>query len=138
MELIGHHQHLEARLYATVIHAPASFWRSLDAKWMTMKRLCWWRKMRRGLLVIFLPQLASAAPVYEVRTVGMIFDLMVSPRVRGGGIGRKLVDAASTEFARRGIMDLQVNYDPRNEEANGFWQAMGFQTLLHEAYRQNS
>ena len=66
----------------------------------------------------------------------MIFDLMVSPAVRSQGVGRRLVGAASQKFSKRGIRDLQVNYDPRNEEAAGFWAAMGFQTLLHEAYRQ--
>ena len=90
-----------------------------------------------GVVGYLLGSVGQRAPVYTVRTVGMIFDLMVDPTVRGRGIGRSMVNEASHRFAQREIHDLQVNYDPRNEEANRFWAAMGFQTLLHEAYRQN-
>ena len=91
-----------------------------------------------GIVGYLMGSVGQRAPVYAVRTVGMIFDLMVQPDVRGQGLGRQLVNFAAEEFGRRGIKDLQVNYDPRNLEATEFWTALGFRTLLHEAYRQES
>ena len=136
-ELVGHHQHLEPRLYATVIHAPASFRAFIRRKMDDHEAFVLVAENELGVIGYLLGSVGQRAPVYTVRTVGMIFDLIVSPAVRGQGVGRHLVEAASTEFNRRGIADLQVNYDPRNDEASGFWSAMGFETLLHEAYRQN-
>ncbi len=136
-ELLGHHQHLEPRLYSTVIHAPASFRAFIRRKMDDHDAFVLVAESSEGVVGYLLGSVGQRAPVYTVRTVGMIFDLMVAPAVRGRGIGRSLVNEASHRFAQREIHDLQVNYDPRNEEANRFWAAMGFQTLLHEAYRQN-
>lgn len=75
------------------------------------------------------------APMFEVRRVGMIFDLAVRPDLRRSGIGKALVDGAVQHFAGLNMPFVQVNFDPRNPSAAGFWPGRGFTTLLCEAYR---
>lgn len=134
--LVGHHRTLEPRLYKTEIHAPASFRAFARRKLDDQDGVVLVADGGGGIGGYLLGSVGQRAPVYVVRTVGMVFDLMVDPTLRTRGIGRALVEAASAEFSRRGISDLQVNYDPNNLEALAFWNALGFKTLLHEAYRQ--
>lgn len=75
------------------------------------------------------------APMFQVRQVGMIFDLVVDPKKRRQGIGEALVEAAVARFKRHGLTYVQVNFDPQNASAAGFWPSQGFNTLLCEAYR---
>ena len=76
------------------------------------------------------------SPVYAVRRVGMIYDMLVDQRYRRRGVGGRLVRAALDVFRASGLDDVQVNYDPTNEEAKGFWTSLGFDVLLVEAYRE--
>ncbi|MBV69748.1 MAG: hypothetical protein CMH52_00235 [Myxococcales bacterium] len=135
-QLMEHHRSLEPRLYDTETHSPATWraWvrRKLDESDSVIRVV-----ERDGTVVGYiLGSIGQRAPVYVVRTVGMIFDLVVDSDHRGQGLGRALVDDLTHEFNRRGITDIQVNYDPNNQEASYFWQALGFKTLLHEAYRR--
>jgi len=135
--LVGHHRALEPRLYETEVHAPASFRAFARRKLDDQDGILLVADYKGSVGGYLLGSVGQRAPVYVVRTVGMVFDLMVDQRLRGQGIGRALVSEATAVFTRRGIMDMQVNYDPNNEEALAFWTALGFKTLLHEAYRRD-
>ena len=132
--LLAHHRHLNPRLYQTEIHAPASFRAFVRRKVDDSDGLVLIAEYEGETVGYLMGTVGQRAPVYVVRTVGMVFDLMVESRVRKRGIGRTLVQRAIDEFKHRGIHDVQVNYDPRNEAATQFWAGLGFSTLLHEAY----
>ena len=135
-QLIDHHKSLEPRLYDTETHSPAT-WRAWVRRKLDESDSVILVAERAGRVVGYiLGSIGQRAPVYVVRTVGMIFDLVINSKHRGQGLGRALVNDLVNEFKRRGISDVQVNYDPNNKEAIGFWGALGFKTLLHEAYRR--
>ena len=132
--LISHHRSLEPRLYQTEIHAPASYRAFVRRKLDDRDGMVLVADRDGEILGYLLGGVGQRAPVYVVRSVGMIFDLMVMPDLRRQGVGRRLVETARTEFGRLGIHDIQVNFAPMNGEATAFWAALGFETLLHEAY----
>ena len=88
-----------------------------------------------GITGYLLGTQGQRSPVYAIRSVGMIFDLVVGSNHRGRGIGTSLVNYARNAFRTLGLGHVQVNYDPSNEEAVRFWRSQGFNTLLVEAYR---
>lgn len=54
-------------------------------------------------------------------------DLIVSPEVRGQGVGRQVVaQLARHARCRRGWTRLTVDPDVANEAGRAFWQAVGF------------
>ncbi len=47
--------------------------------------------------------------------------LYVLPEHRGRGVGRRLIEAAGAECARRGASTVQVPIHPRNESSISWW-----------------
>jgi len=56
-----------------------------------------------------------------------ILSIVVSQRFRRKGLGRALMDAATNEFARRGIDCVKVAVWAGNEPANRFYRGCGFE-----------
>lgn len=52
--------------------------------------------------------------------------LLFSPRARGGGIGRAVVEAFADAAQAGGAHELQLNVVEQNEVARRFWTACGF------------
>lgn len=52
--------------------------------------------------------------------------LLFSPRARGGGIGRAVVEAFADAAKAGGADELQLNVVEQNEVARRFWTACGF------------
>lgn len=57
---------------------------------------------------------------------GMVDQAFVVREHRQGGVGSQLVAELCHFFAQQGVDDLSVRYVVGNEEAAGFWQALGF------------
>jgi ribosomal protein S18 acetylase RimI-like enzyme len=55
-----------------------------------------------------------------------LIAIAVRPAARGHGVGRALVEAITTEFARRGITAARVVAGAQNEAALGLYRACGF------------
>ena len=61
---------------------------------------------------------------------GYIRHLVVDPRVRGGGIGRALLEAAQRSMRAAGCLRWRLNVKPDNVAAVSLYRAMGM-TLSH-------
>jgi ribosomal protein S18 acetylase RimI-like enzyme len=59
-----------------------------------------------------------------------ILSIAVSSAARGKGVGKQLMQAALTEFARRGCTHAKVAVWAGNETANAFYQRCGFELAL--------
>lgn len=57
---------------------------------------------------------------------GRIEELYVDPAWRGQGLGRALVDAASTWFRLQGARRVSVRVEHGNTAGQVFWQELGF------------
>lgn len=135
VELMAAHQALDPVLYATADHADGTYRafvrRHFDKADSVVLVATDEYEAVLGYLV---GGGGQRAPMFRVRRVGMIFDLVVRPDRRRAGIGRALVDAALEHFRQRGMPYAQVNFDPSNTSASTFWPKAGFETLLCEAY----
>jgi len=104
-------------------------------------------KVKRGLELLQTREDAAALWVAELdgRLVGMcsaqivistaeggasawVEDVVVSPDLRGHGIGRRLLDAVTAWAARRGIGRLQLLADRDNAAALAFYRRLDWQT----------
>lgn len=136
-ELMATHRAIDPVLYATAEHAEGTYRafvrRHLDKPESVVAVAT--GADDRDVVGYLVGGGGQRAPMFRVRQVGMIFDLAVRPDMRRKGVGRALVDAALVHFRSRGMAYVQVNFDPENPEAAGFWPARGFTVLLAEAYR---
>ncbi len=57
---------------------------------------------------------------------GYISDLVVQPELRGGGLGRALLEAAERYLRDRGATSLSLYTLARNSRARGFYSAAGY------------
>ena len=63
---------------------------------------------------------------YTPSRTGMVDQAFVQPQHRRQGVGARLVAELCRFFAGQGIEDLSLRYVTGNEEAAGFWTALGF------------
>jgi len=56
-----------------------------------------------------------------------IHHIAVTPEARHSGVGRALVDAVADEAQRRGVSSLALDHWSFNEDASGFFRALGFE-----------
>jgi ribosomal protein S18 acetylase RimI-like enzyme len=80
---------------------------------------------------------ANNPNIYRHRHVGFISEVAVSQAVRRRGVGRKLMQAAASWFAERGLDEYQLSCAIWNESAQAFWRSLGGEPLLVR-YRFNS
>jgi GNAT superfamily N-acetyltransferase len=64
----------------------------------------------------------------EGGTAAWVEDVVVSPDLRGHGIGRRLLDAVAAWAARRGIGRLQLLADRDHAAALAFYRRLDWQT----------
>jgi len=63
---------------------------------------------------------------YTPSRTGMVDQAFVEPQHRRRGVGARLVAGLCRFFAGQGIEDLSLRYVTGNDEAVGFWAALGF------------
>jgi len=63
---------------------------------------------------------------YMPSRTGMVDQAFVQPQHRRRGVGSMLVAELCRFFVGQGIEDLSLRYVTGNEEAAGFWAALGF------------
>jgi ribosomal protein S18 acetylase RimI-like enzyme len=67
---------------------------------------------------------------------GVGVDLVVEPRARGGGVGRRLVEALSDALAARGAPRVVIDVATGNDRARRFFEALGFRPTMVEMARE--
>jgi ribosomal protein S18 acetylase RimI-like enzyme len=67
---------------------------------------------------------------------GVLHDLIVEPRHRGGGAGRLLVDAILADLKSRGVPRVVLFAAERNEPAQRFFASRGFRRTMIEMTRE--
>jgi len=67
---------------------------------------------------------------------GMGIDVVVEPRLRGGGVGRRLVEALAAALAARGAPRMVIEVAAANGEARATFERMGFRPTLVELTRE--
>jgi ribosomal protein S18 acetylase RimI-like enzyme len=66
--------------------------------------------------------------------IGLMNDLYVDPKARGGGIGRALIEACAAECAARGLPLLEWETAPENATAQALYDRLGAQRSEWIAY----
>ena len=69
---------------------------------------------------------------------GYIYHTAVHPDHRGRGVGRQLVDAATSALEKEGIAKAALVVFSLNETGNAFWEKMGFTQRTDLAYRNKT
>ena len=67
---------------------------------------------------------------------GVLHDIVVDPDARGGGVGRRLLDATLEELARRGAPRVVLSMAARNEAAQRLFTSAGFRRTMIEMTRE--
>lgn len=66
---------------------------------------------------------------------GVLYDIVVSPAHRGGGVGRKLLDATVLAIKARGVSQVVLSTAERNESAQRLFAHAGFRRTMVEMTR---
>lgn len=133
--LVAHHAGDGDPLWAVAPHAPETYAAFLRQQMGLRRAKVLVAQGPDGVDGYLVGAIGQRAAVWAQREIGMVFDLVVRPEARRGGVATRLLDAVSAFFAARSVTWVQVNYAPANAEAAGFWTARGFRPLLIEAYR---
>ena len=67
---------------------------------------------------------------------GVLYDLVVDPAHRGGGVGRLLLETTAGELAKRGAPRLVLSTAERNEAAQRLFATAGFRRTMIEMTRE--
>jgi ribosomal protein S18 acetylase RimI-like enzyme len=67
---------------------------------------------------------------------GLLYDILVDPAHRGGGVGRTLLDAALAAFAAKGAPRVVLSTAQRNEAAQRLFERAGFRRTMVEMTRE--
>ena len=67
---------------------------------------------------------------------GVLHDVIVDPDHRGGGIGRRLLEATFAELKSRGAPRVVLSTAHRNEAAQRLFERMGFRRTMIEMTRE--
>lgn len=64
---------------------------------------------------------------HEGRPAGLIENMVVSPSVRRGGVGRALLDAANDWMRARNVVKVSLTSNQAREGAHRFYEALGWE-----------
>ena len=75
--------------------------------------------------------ISTTPEVFVIRRRLYVQDMMVSPDYRRQGVARKLMNEVLTLAKAQQIEKMDLLVAVKNEEANKFWKAMGFEPALN-------
>ncbi|RJS90514.1 GNAT family N-acetyltransferase [Candidatus Bathyarchaeota archaeon] len=85
--------------------------------------------VKDGVIVGFIYGEFSHRTTYTPNNIGRISILYVREEFRRRGIGKRLVEELCRFFASKNVEEVTLNYIIGNEEAEGFWGALGFKSV---------
>jgi ribosomal protein S18 acetylase RimI-like enzyme len=74
--------------------------------------------------------------VFAESRFGFIQDMVVTAACRGQGVGRELFLASLDWFTAQKVSRVELQVAAVNDEAQAFWQKMGFRDFLHRWARE--
>lgn len=83
-----------------------------------------------GVLGFVSVSLRRRAPIFKVRDIGTIMDVIVRKDRRNEGIGSELVDRAEKWIKEKGIDMAVLTVAPENYKGVRFWDKRGYETYL--------
>jgi ribosomal protein S18 acetylase RimI-like enzyme len=90
----------------------------------------YWTEDERLPFLIEVDGRAVGIALIRVRDGGWsIAEFAVMPSNRGGGVGRAAVEALAERAQAAGATHLEAKIHPDNEQAVGFWSAVGFERV---------
>lgn len=81
-------------------------------------------------------RVASAPPIHPETRRAEISDLFVAAGRRRLGLGRALLDAASSWASARGAERIEVRVAPDNSEGQAFWRGAGYGAHMDVLHRR--
>ncbi len=80
-----------------------------------------------GQIVGYFRGMIEPGPMYiAAKKIGVINDLVVRPDFRRKTVGQQILNAAIAWFGDRGVKNIELNVDARNEPGVKFWRKNGF------------
>ena len=86
-----------------------------------------------GLCIV---RIDRAPPILEETERAEITDLGVRPAVRRQGIGRRLVEEATSWVRDRGVARIEIQVAAGNPEGQAFWRSIGYSDLLDVLHKR--
>jgi len=83
-----------------------------------------------GLAGYLMAHIRTVSPIACPPTCGHVGDICVDERLRRGGIGRALLQAAREWFRERGQTVARLSVAVSNPVSQAFWRAMGATELM--------
>lgn len=77
----------------------------------------------------------SLVPTASLGLVGHVDDVVVDEALRGGGIGRLLMEAVQVEARRLGLRHVDLTSRPARTAANALYQSLGYERRDTNVYR---
>ena len=89
-----------------------------------------WRKvvlviLKNPLLLFRLIQIPFYPSFRQKRNLGEVLSIVVIPKARGEGIGKRLIESCCREFRKKGTAKYQLSVREKMEDANLFYQKIG-------------
>ena len=73
----------------------------------------------------------------ELRDIaGFIHDVVVAPEARSTGVGTRLIEAAATWIAERGVPRVMLGTAEKNRDAQRLFERLGFRRTMIEMTRE--
>ena len=80
--------------------------------------------------------LRKRAPIFRLKNVGAIMDVVVEEGSRGKGVGTSLVLRTESWIRERGFELAVLTVAPENTGAMKFWDRLGYNTYLHKKVKK--
>ncbi len=136
VELMSAHAELHSELYRPAPHGRGTYRSYLRERIGTRRSLVLVAEADDEIVGYIVGGAGLRAPFFELRDVGMVYDIAVAPSWRRKGVARALVEATFDRFRDWDLEHVQVSFSPDNPAASTFWPELGFTPFLTESYKK--